>query len=157
MLQEKDIEIGGHNYRMRQLQLRPARALFIKLGNVLGPAISKAISDGSQGDDVKIGGKQFGSALGSLFTTLTDEDFDYVQKKVLDNTSWQNDQGHYVVLAGIADAHFGSDLARLMRLMFEYLSFQYGDFVKDLGLAGFLQMTNQAGQVPSTLTGTSGD
>lgn len=157
MLREEEIQIGTYTYRMKQLQLRPARALFIKLGNVLGPALGDAIAQGSEGQDVNIGGAQLGKAIGGLFSVLTDADFEYVQQQVLGATSWLNEQGHYVVLAGIADAHFGSDLARLVRLMFEYLKFQYGDFLKDLGLAGFIQMSNQAGQAPSTLIGTSGD
>jgi len=146
MLKQEQVTLGkGFTYKITQLPLRESRALLIKMTNLLGPAFGDAVTGDSEGFTVD--GSSIGSAIKTLASDISEEDFTYIQQSLFNHIVWVNKEGHDIPLNPITDEHFagGSGLGRMFKLLFEALKANYADFLAELGLAGLLPAQSQPG------------
>jgi hypothetical protein len=112
------------------------RRAFVRLANLLGPALSR-LETPKPGPDGKVSEESaaavFGSALGAILTTLKDEDLTYFENLFAARTFVKLPDGREPLLRDAIKAeHFaGSRLADYFGWLVFSLQVTYGDFFGD--------------------------
>ena len=134
MKADTEIVIGEDTYKIGVLPNKLARPVFVRLSNVLGPALGEIIAAGDDADANGPGMQGIGAAIARLTAGLRDEDLEYLQISLFTHVQWLNPQGHWVPLRGIMEAHFTGEFGKSFKVLFAALSHNYGDYLKELGL-----------------------
>lgn len=142
------VTLGDFQYKISQLPYKKARSLLIRLTNLLGPALGQTVtaeSVGSGQTDVSVDERNFGEAIRTLATAVSEEDLDIIQNQLFSCTSFINKTGHEVPLdPQFAQDHFDGarGLARALKLTGEALRVNYADFLEEMGLGGLFQTSS---------------
>lgn len=128
--QAKTKLIGDCAYTVEPLGFIDGRKAFVRLGNLLAPALT-ALETKKPKDDTEAGSVFF-NALGSLLERLNDADLEYFQGLYAKRTTVKLPDGREPVLADILDTHF---TGKRFIDYFAWLGFAiwstYGDFFTD--------------------------
>lgn len=142
MLEPQEKLIDGHKYSYQPLMLKPARALFDKIVQRFGPAISQAVErlqDANLTEDMPLEqalGHVAGSASGlidgivkGLDPKTHEEIADTVAKQMTVDTEGE---GNMLPLMQVRDLLFGSNLLTEFKVIRFALEVQYHDFLSPL-------------------------
>lgn len=150
MHKEENVIIDGFTFQIRQLQVRPARSLLVKLFNVLGPAFGEAITQANASDGDSSEGVAIGSALVGLSSAINDEDLDYIQDTLLGSVSVMTEGGAAVPALPIVNSWTAGELSTLGKLLLACLKVNYASFLADTGLSNLFEVMQTASPKPAT-------
>lgn len=134
--EDVEIEVDGKPVRFQLTQLPGLRAgtLLVRIGKIVGPALTKATAL----TDAKSGGPNMGAlvdAVGELSDYLKPEDFESITLQLLEGCSyWNSDEDLIDLDRKGLDQMFRGNIDALFKLIGAALKANYGNFFKGAGL-----------------------
>lgn len=130
---EEERAIGDCTYRVTQLTSEPARRLFVRLFNVLGPSIGQltgAVKSGSAILDADLSG-----VFATLARDLTPDELEAVIKVLCDNKTIAYDHdGKWPKLdKKDFDFHFTGEVGKMFKVLAFAIEVNYRDFLGEIG------------------------
>ncbi len=121
--------INGCRYEVEPLGFTTGRRVFVRLANLVGPALASLDTSSAPKGDATAAASAFTEAIGRLLGGLRDEDLEFFQEAFAKRTRVHLDGGKAPVLADVIEVHFAGDR---FADFFEWLVFAftvtYGDF-----------------------------
>jgi hypothetical protein len=134
ILETKSREINGVRYEVEPLGFVAGRKAFVRLANLLGPALG-SFDAAPKGVDGKVTEADAGAALtkaiGGLLATIRDEDLIYFQDLFSKRTTVHLADGKSPVLAGVLEEHFTGNLGAYFSWLAFAIEATYADFFGD--------------------------
>lgn len=134
ILETKSREINGVRYEVEPLGFVAGRKAFVKLANLLGPALG-SFDAAPKGADGKVSESDAGaaltSAIGKFLATVRDDDLTYFQDLFAKRTTIHLPDGKSPVLHGVLEDHFTGNLGAYFSWLAFAIEATYADFFGD--------------------------
>lgn len=131
MLEAKDREIGGKNYRVTPLPTKRGRRMLVTLFRVGGPGLAEMFSaDGSTEVSLKnLAAGKLGDVISKLAASIDEKTFEWIFQEFAEHTEVETDEGGWRKLSSEFD--FVADYKAMFQWLGFCLEINFGNFLDD--------------------------